>query len=160
MQHEKPPCECGSLENWSCEPWCPIEFDERLNEYHVVGDDGSKTMIYYCLFCGGRAPESRRDTMFAHVDATEQQRIYDLFEGIVSSEDVIARFGEADHDLPVGASTQSLGSESSPKKGMAYRTLIYEHHSDVADLRFDIASDGRVFSYWLQKYIGGPTSEK
>ena len=71
-------CDCGVLENASKEPGHSIRFDPHLNEYHIAQPNGGCMMVYYCPFCGGRTPDSRRASLFAHVTEAEQQRLCTL----------------------------------------------------------------------------------
>ena len=63
-RREKGDCKCGMLEQMADDPKCPVHFDARLNEYHISCEDGGQMMVYFCPFCGGRAPKSRRSLTF------------------------------------------------------------------------------------------------
>jgi len=68
----KASCKCGALENASNEADHPIRWDKRMNEYYIAHGNGGRMMVYYCPFCGGKTPESRRDSFFAHVTQAER----------------------------------------------------------------------------------------
>lgn len=87
-------CDCGSLEHMADEPSCPVEFDAKLKEYHIAHQDGGYSMIYYCPFCGGSAPKSRRGRLFQRITDAEQHRLCELTKGMRMVEDVIRAFGE------------------------------------------------------------------
>jgi hypothetical protein len=75
---EAGPCECGWFDRASAEPRVPIEFNQTVGEFHLryEGCDGPSTLVfYYCPFCGGRAPPSRRDTLFAQPTDEELARL-------------------------------------------------------------------------------------
>lgn len=75
-------CKCGSLERDANDPDSPIIFDVELNEYqfeYTVGDKGkAKMTIYHCPFCGGAAPESHRENLFAVIPNEEEARLREL----------------------------------------------------------------------------------
>ena len=62
------PCACGTLQRLAEDSEVPVEFDQRLNEFHFTfrGGDGSPAflMIYHCPFCGGALPESKHDSLY------------------------------------------------------------------------------------------------
>lgn len=68
-------CDCGPLENASKEPGHPIRWDEPMNEYYIAHGKDGRMMVYYCPFCGGSSPKSRRASFFAHVTQHEEVRI-------------------------------------------------------------------------------------
>src|SRR6266545_3043282 len=79
------PCQCESLEREANHPDSPIRFDPKLNEYHFIyrtstGEE-AKMMIYHCPFCGGRAPESRRDELFHRLTEAERHRLFNEITG-------------------------------------------------------------------------------
>lgn len=135
------PCTCGYLENAAANPDLPIGFDARVNEfffrYGPVADEigESKLNIYHCPFCGGTAPESQRDSLFAVVPAQELDRIAELFGGLTSLEEVIARIGSPDHDMPRGRTKTWPEKEGQPPRVEYSRTLIYSDLSEVANVR-------------------------
>ena len=59
-------------------------------------------MIYYCLFCGGRTPTSRRSSFFAHVSSEESSRLSTLLAGITTEKEVYERFGPPDEQADHG----------------------------------------------------------
>src|SRR3989442_14016479 len=90
------PCACGSLENALNDPDTPIVFDRELNEYHIEYEikNGGKgfLMIYYCPFCGGAAPKSQRRKLFAVIPPSEEERLYQLFNEVLTLDDAIRTF--------------------------------------------------------------------
>ena len=62
VRHErKGPCKCGMLARLAADPRDPVEFDPRLNEYHILRQGGGGyTLVYFCPYCGGHAPKSER----------------------------------------------------------------------------------------------------
>src|SRR5262245_4848327 len=82
------PCECGYLSDAANDPDSPIAFDAELNEYNFQypspcgggACEGDKALlrIYHCPFCGGAAPQSKRDLLFTVISAEEQRRLLRL----------------------------------------------------------------------------------
>jgi hypothetical protein len=147
-------CDCGALENASKEPNHPIRWDERMNEYYIATGECGRMMVYYCPFCGGKTPESRRDSLFAHVTQAEETRIFGLFHGIHTVADAIARFGQPDEDREFAAAVRRPGVDGKPEVGETFRGLVYKSLSPVADIVFEVGSNDSVRGAWNQKYVG------
>ena len=151
---EKGECRCGILEIASKEPDNPIRWDERMNEYFISNGKGGSMMVYYCPFCGGRTPESRRASFWAHVTQDEETRIYNLFNGIRTVKDVIARFGLPDEERDFGSAVRHPGRWFRRARGEVFRTLVYKKLSPVADITFEVGTSDSVRGTWIQKYVG------
>lgn len=152
-------CDCGSLERASKEPDHAIRWDEKMNEYYIAYGKGGKMCVYYCPFCGGRTPESRRSSFFAHVTNVESSRIYGLFPGIRTVSDVIARFGQPDDERDYGSAIQQPEKDGKPARGQAFRSMIYKNLSPVADIYFEVGLNDSVQGHWIQKYLGENKSQ-
>src|SRR5258706_956476 len=100
-------CDCNVLERASKEPDHVIRWDEELHEYHSVYGKGGQMMIYYCPFCGGSVPKSRRSQLFHTLTDKERQRLCHLTKDVRTLAEVMASFGEPDIRQPVGM-TQTL----------------------------------------------------
>ena len=99
IPNEKGECRCGGLAQVAQDPTCPVEFDARLNEYHIthtIENGGGYSVVNFCPFCGGSAPKSLRGSLTNPVSDAEQQRLTDLTKGLRTMADVIAAFGEPD----------------------------------------------------------------
>jgi hypothetical protein len=142
-----PQCECRALERWSKEPTVPIEFDTVMNEYHIVGTNGSRSMIYHCPFCGGRTPESRRDDFFMHITEAEMQRLTMMTGHLKTLDEVLAAFGPPDCDFPTGHGV-TKDDEAGRPVTTYYRSLTYENLSPAAKVVVTVHVDDRVqFSF-------------
>ena len=151
-------CACNYLQDAANNPDIPIEFDDRLNEFYVVysvnGSEG-RLSIYHCPFCGGKAPESYRASLFASVPAAEQARLAELTAPLKSVEDVIATLGGPERDEAAGLMVTRPERDGRPPETQAYRTLTYGNLSEVADVRVTVHPDERVVFTFCGKYIGG-----
>jgi hypothetical protein len=147
-------CDCGVLESASKEPDHPIRWDERMNEYYIAHGGGGRMMVYFCPICGGSVPESQRSSFFAHVTAQEETRIFELFRGVRTVADVIAKFGPADKELEFASGVRSSGRDGKPERGEMSRGLLYNSLSPVADIVFEVGFGNSVNGTWTQKYIG------
>lgn len=143
-------CDCGIMERCSKEPDHPIRFDARLNEYHLQ-HKGGMMMIYYCLFCGGRPPASRRKSLFIHVTNEEQSRLSLLLTGISTEQEMRARFGPPDEEIDMGLVSTTPENDGNPEHGRAARRLKYSRLSDAVTVIFDAYGDGRVTRTWYAK---------
>ena len=151
-------CDCRALENASKEPDHAIRWDESMHEYYIAYGKGAQMRVYYCQFCGGTTPKSRRASFFAHVTEKEETRIYNLFRGIRTVADVVARFGPPDEDMELGSGVRRPDRDGMPESGEIFRTLVYEKLSPVADIRFDVGNSDTVRGMWMQKYVGDPAA--
>ncbi len=72
-------CQCGHLARMAENPKDPVQFDRRLNEYHIMRQgNGGYSVIYFCPFCGGRAPNSQRSSLFHRLTEEERHRLTEL----------------------------------------------------------------------------------
>jgi hypothetical protein len=147
-------CKCGVLENASKEPDHSIRWDEGSGEYYIAYGQGARMMVYYCPFCGGRTPKSRRASLFAHVTSKEETRIYNLFRGLRTVSDVVARFGPPDEERELAAAVRRPGRAGKPERGEAFRGLVYKELSPVATIIFEVGTSDSVHGTWVQKYVG------
>ena len=147
-------CDCGLLENASKEPAHAIRWDEEMNEYYIAYGNSGRMMVYYCPFCGGITPKSRRASLFAHVTQQEETRIFELFRGIRTVSDVIARFGPPDEEREFASGARSPDREAKPQRGEIFRGLVYNSLSPVAEIVFNVGDSDTVRGTWIQKYIG------
>ena len=150
-----PECGCRALERLSKEPTSSIEFDARLNEYHIVGTDGSQTMIYHCPFCGGRTPESRRDDLFMHITNAEMRRLTVLIGHLKTLDEVLAAFGPPDYDFPTGHGVTKDDETGRPVTTL-YRSLTYENLSPTAIVRVTVHVNDRVQFSFMAKHKPAP----
>ncbi len=147
-------CDCGALENASKEPDHPIRWDEQMNEYYIAHGKAGRMMVYYCPFCGGSTPKSRRGSFFAHVTQQEERRITELFRGIRKVSDVVSRFGPPDEEREFATGVRRPGRAGEPERGEIFRGLIYKNLSPVADIVFNVGDSETVRGTWIQKYVG------
>ena len=143
-------CECNWLSNAASDPSVPIEFDPRLNEYHLVtkGAGEGRMLLYFCPFCGGSAPKSARASLFAYVPSDELHRLVALTKGVTTLSETLDKFGAPDNDHPNGYGETIPSTESDPGRAQFFRLLTYERLSDVAAVHVVVRPDDRVsFSY-------------
>jgi hypothetical protein len=147
------PCSCGYLERSASDPNTPIQFNGNLNEYYIEHEvaKGAKvrTLIYHCPFCGGMAPESRREKLFATVPPEETRRLDDLVRELKTVEDFLRVLGAPDADPPFRAPEYLVGDASLP-----LRVLVFSQVSKVADVQVGVYSNNEVRVSFLGKYLG------
>src|SRR5258708_3995019 len=136
---ERGNCKCGVLQRMSDDPKFPVEFDAKLNEYHItmVGVSGN-AMIYYCPFCGGRMPKSRRHLLFHRLTDDERDRLFKLTQGYRTLDQVIAAFGQPDIDQPVGVVQIIPERDGKPEITNSSRVVIYTKLSETADVHVKV----------------------
>ena len=144
-------CDCGILEQASREPVHPIRYDEKMNEYFIAYGNQGKLCIYYCPFCGGLMPESRRSSLFEFISQDEKTRLSGLFKKVATEADVLNQFGSPDRETSARISVILPEKDGKPQRGKALRTLTYLNLSPTAEVWFEIAADGRVGGGWAAK---------
>jgi hypothetical protein len=150
------PCDCGYLDRATKDPDHPIEFDVRLNEFNFI-HAGGKFRIYHCPFCGGKAPESVRATLFSRVSRDEQERLFRIADAFKTFDEVVALIGHPDVDVPMGSWAGTPQPDDEAPRTSAFRHVTYSKLSESADLHFDLHPDGRVASYSVSgRYLGTP----
>lgn len=101
-------CQCGDPARWLNNPKYPIEFDEKMNEYHLVRD-GAKILMRYCFSCGGRLADSNRHLLSTTPSESEILEVRDLLKDAKSHEDVLRILGPADEFHDAGGSFGNPG---------------------------------------------------
>src|SRR4051812_17113574 len=81
-------CDCGVLERASRETDHAIRWDESMNEYYIAYGKSARMMIYYCPFCGGSTPKSRRILLFHTLTDTERHRLTNLTKDMRTVQEV------------------------------------------------------------------------
>jgi hypothetical protein len=152
---ENSPCECGVLEKAAEDAANPIIFDVELNEYQLEYEPPkgrAKMMIYFCPFCGGKAPASKRDRFFARVTDEEYQRLRNLTKNIKTINDAIELFGVPEVDSY--EEVISPEKKDTPEKRQAFRCVVYSNLSDTADIRITDYHRETVSIVFEGKYTG------
>ncbi len=139
-------CECGYLQRAADEPGNPIEFIKEMNEFVFTYGDypGGKAnlAIYHCPWCGGVAPQSKRDQLFVTVSREEKDRLAEVLRPIKTIEDAITKFGNPDFEGSFSTTYQE--SESMPPTTVCGRRITYYDLSEVADVCFLERADGKA----------------
>lgn len=141
---EKGTCKCGWLERAADDPKTPVEFDAGMNEYHIVLGAKDILMIYYCPFCGGSAPKTRRDQLFHTLTDVELERLVTLTKDMRTVEDVTRAFGEPDIRMPVGMVITKPEGDGKPETTQSYPMLIFTKLSEIADVHVAVYPTDRV----------------
>ena len=140
------PCTCTYLQSAADDPDNPISFDKRTEEFefcytHGTGDDAypARLMIYHCPFCGGAAPKSKRDLLFARIEDNEVDRLAELLAPIQTLADVLKLLGNPDFDSFGTSRCDESGDQ--PSTVERYRRLCYQRLSDTAEVCFQVMPD-------------------
>jgi hypothetical protein len=156
------PCDCHWLERAAEDPEWPVEFDERLNEYHLRHGSGQgQAPIYHCPFCGGAAPRSRRAKLFARVHHEEAKRLHELTKSLRTVDEVLATLGKPDFDRDAGLTDEVPERDGKAGQTEVFRTLVYSGKSATADIHVTLLRGGEVKSIgFLGKYVGKPGPDR
>jgi len=141
---ERDECNCGHLARLAAEPRETVEFDARLNEYHIPRKDGSGySLIYFCPLCGGRAPKSQRSSLFHRLTEAEQHRLTELTKDLRTVQEVTAALGEPDlKGLRLTVTTPE--KEGKPETTQTYPAMTYSKLSDTANITVQVYPDDKV----------------
>ena len=158
IQRTMPPqrkdiCDCGNLERMADNPKCPVEFAADLNEYHIVGEEGAYWLVYYCSFCGGTMPKSRRERLFHRISEAEQHRLCELSKDMRTVQDVTAAFGEPDIYHKIGRVSTTPEREGKPEVTKSQPVMIYTKLSETADVHITVYPTDRVGIHFQGKGI-------
>jgi hypothetical protein len=138
-------CQCGGLERMADDLKDPIEFDPRLNEYHIIRKGASGySLVYFCPLCGGRAPKSKRGGLFQQLDGAEQTRLFESTKNLATVPEVIASLGEPDIRRPVGMMVFATEKPGTPQTVQSYPMMIYSNLSQVADVHVTVYPNDKV----------------
>lgn len=141
---EKGTCKCEWLERAADDPKTPVEFDPELNEYHIVCGPKDFWSVYYCPFCGGNAPKSRRDRLFHTLTNAERQRLSTLTKDMRTVENVTRAFGEPNIRQPIGLTITEPERDGKPETTQSYPVLIYTELSEIANVHVTVYPTDRV----------------
>jgi hypothetical protein len=136
-----------------------VAFDPKMNEYSITyavpGGNGF-ALLRYCPGCGGKAPASVRQSLFARLTNAEVHRLQELTAGIKTVADAFNVLGAPDDDCPVGAGQVSAYRDDEPQVAEFFRTLVYRRLSETADVHVTVRSDHDLRITYQGKYIGPP----
>jgi hypothetical protein len=133
-------CECGWFRRNADDPEVPIEFNADVNEYQLVSalpGRGSRQPLYFCPFCGCRAPRSTRADKFHTLTHTELQRLSRIVRPLKTVEELISKLGEPDRRAP-GVPTVHAPSDGSPERAEVGESLTYTRLSSAADVHVQV----------------------
>ncbi len=141
---EKHECNCGMLARLAEDPRDPVEFDARLSEYHILRKDGGGyTLMHFCPACGGRAPKSKRDSLFHKLTSAERHRLTELTKNLRTVQDVVTALGEPDlRGLSLTVTTPEQAGK--PETTQNYPCMTYSKLSDIATVNVQVYPDDRV----------------
>ncbi len=152
-------CTCGYLERAADDLANPIVFDQQTSEYQFTyqepGLDGpSMLVIYHCPFCGGAAPESRRDLLFAAISPAEQERLAQLLSPIETIQEALDTLGPPQMDGYSVERNLRRDDPNNPPTIQRRRELLYTTLSEVADVRITERPTGGVSWLLSGKFLG------
>ena len=142
--NKKDECKCGLLGRMAENPMDPVEFDPQLNEYHMMRKgDGGYSLIYFCPFCGDRAPKSQRSSLFHRLTDAERHRLTELTQNLRTVQDVVAALGEPDvKGLSMAVTTPD--KEGMPETTQSYPVMSFTKLSDIANVNVQVYPTDRV----------------
>jgi hypothetical protein len=143
------PCTCNYLQSAVDDPDNPIAFDDSTGEFQFRYSHGKRAdsdpgmlILFHCPFCGGAAPKSKRDLLFARIENGEVDRLAELLAPIQTLADVLKVLGTPDTDAFGTSRTDESGNR--PSTVERHRHLVYGRLSDTADVWFQVMRDKTV----------------
>jgi hypothetical protein len=135
-------------------PMIPVEFDEKMNEYHLVRD-GAETQMRYCFWCGGRLPKSKRELYFTKPSAFEIAEVEELLKDARSCEDVLRILGPADELRDLNGCSATPGHKYFSRWNQTY---VYKSRWKSLQLNVPLVIEGR-FQWGIHGHpLSGPRS--
>jgi hypothetical protein len=159
---DAPDCGCKWFERAAKDKMMPVVFDELMNTYHILHNEGrGRSIFYHCPFCGGKAPKSLSPTYWTEVSHEESRRLQDLSKNILTAEELFAAFGPPDNDFDPGGSFTTAGTQAiPPETTLAPRRVTFKSLSDTIDVHVSINRYGRLRFSYTGRYIGPKRSEQ
>jgi len=91
-------CECGVMESLVQDYPQLLEFEQEMNEFHVLhSDPEGKLQIYYCFACGGNPPETLRHTFFEAPSSSDYDEAWARIADLKDENDFVREFGAPTH---------------------------------------------------------------
>jgi hypothetical protein len=151
-------CNCKSLQGYSDEINCPIRYDSELDEDNIVYGT-HRIIMYYCFFCGGKLPKSKRGNLCTKPSKTESAKAFNLIRKIKTEKDLIEILGMPDkkisnEDFP----DLDKNNQSFPKGWKSH----FDYHSKwkTLEIHFQIYDNGNVEGSVCGKYLGRTDSNQ
>lgn len=154
MDRESENCHCGTVESLASDRHSPIEYDKKLNEYNLVwrGEKASYR-LYFCFFCGGKLPESKRASLFTEPSAEEMKEVAQILGNVKSIQQALQILGEPDNTVQA----PKVSSQDNGKSDVNYkRHHFYLRRWKTLDLTIRERKDGSIDSAFTGKYKGKP----
>lgn len=126
-------CKCGLLEMFAKDPTKPIKFDKETNEYYL-SDSKLRLTIRHCFFCGGKAPESLRSSLFVIVPQDEKDRLHKLTKNITTLKEALKVLGKPSFETLQMETDIKPQKIEKPEKTQSFKSLVYNHLSKTADV--------------------------
>lgn len=142
----KDDCTCDRLQWAVHEPRVPIAFDAKLGEYHLERreEDGYE-IVFFCPFCGGRTPESKRDELFQFVSQAEKDRLRETYFDVLHTVDDVRRvLGEPDLEIRQGLWMSPPRLCDEPDAVQTFPSLMYYKLSPMANVSVIVYPSGEV----------------
>jgi hypothetical protein len=145
-------CHCGTVESLASDRRTPVEYDKELNEYNlIVRDKKIFYRMYFCFFCGGKLPESKRVGLFTQPSTEEMNEVVRLLGNVTSIQQARKVLGEPDETVKARKVTPQGNGKSAPKYKKHHRYLI---RWKTLDLIVREREDGSIDTAVSGKYMG------
>ena len=120
----------------------PVAFDMRMNEYHLQTSPDGHAIIRYCPSCGGKLPESNRDSFFTEPADEEVNELNTLLNSIIGAGDMHRILGVPDDKTSSSTNNPWAFQYTYSSKWRTLELIVHE------------SADGELTFSYGGKYIG------
>ena len=147
-------CTCDWLKNAADDERFPIEYDEESNEFKLRCDLGEGqrgyTVMHFCPFCGGKAPDIKKERTFSRISEQEFIRLQEITRHIRSIEDAFRILGKPELGKPEPGNPE-MGEQELLE---AAHSLTYQNISETATIHITEYEQGQVRIVIQEKFLG------
>jgi hypothetical protein len=145
------PCKCGLFDFFAKDLKKPIKFDKETNEYYFSYSKDGRITIRHCFFCGGKAPESLRSSLFVIVPQEEKDRLHQLTKNITTLKEAIKILGKPSFESLQMETDIKPRQKEKPEKTKSYKSFVYSNLSKTADVVItDFRTRGLDISFYAK----------
>ena len=90
-------CECNRPHRAVRNDIYPVGFDDQMGEFYLVTNPSGRATIWFCPWCGGAFPESKRESFFTTPSADDVLEVESHLKTIGSTDEMQVVLGVPDH---------------------------------------------------------------
>ncbi|MGH9949891.1 MAG: DUF6980 family protein [Pyrinomonadaceae bacterium] len=142
-------CLCNSVFEWAKVASYPVKYNVKFEEYYLVGDNKSLTIIYFCPICRGQMPRSKRGDFFTIPSEEEMNEITANLIGAKEIGDYLRILGTPDEEFGTVIGDEVLSTIYCQKN--IQRTLVFKSVGETLDLSIQEDKNGKITYFFAGK---------